>query len=43
MFYRLRWTLVILTVFVAGCVSVGRTDGIYSPGYHIGGLPMTGH
>jgi hypothetical protein len=43
MFNRLGWTLVLLTVFAAGCVSVGRTDGIYSPGYHIGGLSMTGH
>ncbi|MES2793957.1 MAG: hypothetical protein V4719_30365 [Planctomycetota bacterium] len=43
MFNRLGWALVLLTVFTAGCVSVGRTDGIYSPGYQIGGLTMTGH
>ena len=43
MFNRIGWTLLLLSVFIAGCVSVGRTDGIYSPGYHIGGLSMTGH
>ena len=43
MYYRLGWTLVLLTVFMAGCVAPGRTDGIYSPGYRIGGLSMTGH
>ena len=43
MFNRMEWTLVLLIMFVSGCVSVGRTDGIYSPGYQIGGLPMTGH
>ncbi len=41
--YRLGVTLVLLTVFATGCVAPGRTDGIYSPGYRIGGLPMTGH
>jgi hypothetical protein len=42
MFNRLGWTLLLLGVFMSGCVSPGRTDGIYSPGYHIGGIPMTG-
>ncbi len=43
MFNRLGWSLLLLIVFAAGCVAVGRTDGIYSPGYEIGGIPMTGH
>lgn len=43
MFNRLGWTLVLLALFAAGCVSAGRTDGIYSPGYHIGGIPITGY
>lgn len=43
MFNRLGWTLLLLIAMSAGCVSVGRTDGIYSPGYQIGGYPTTGH
>lgn len=43
MFNRLGWTLVLLTMLIAGCVSPGRTDGIFSPGYHIGGIPVDGH
>lgn len=43
-FRRLGWTLLLfgsLTVatVVSGCVSPGRTDGIFSPGYRIGGVP----
>ena len=43
MFNRMGWMLVLLAVFMSGCVSVGRTDGIYTPGYQVSGLPLTGH
>ncbi|MDB5386487.1 MAG: hypothetical protein JWM11_2133 [Planctomycetaceae bacterium] len=44
-FRRLGWTLLIfgsltLVSGLSGCVSPGRTDGIFSPGYRIGGAPI---
>jgi hypothetical protein len=42
-FRRLGWTLLIFGSLalgtLSGCVSPGRTDGIFSPGYRIGGVP----
>lgn len=40
---RWGWALALIALFVSGCVSPGRTSGIYTPGYRIGGLPTTGH
>jgi hypothetical protein len=44
-FRRLGWTLLLfgsltLGAALSGCVSPGRTDGLFSPGYQIGGTPV---